>query len=176
MIRRFHSIPVAAAALCFILLPDRSSAADEPEVPAAVQVEVNFTSGGEKVVAKAVLHTDLQDQGKSFEGTVTLNSGDGMSWIVSISASIGAGEGSEPVISVSVSDANRTVKAEREGSTSIEPLEIFHSERTWHGPGVYRLAEQDDNVLSLRVRDTPALKEQAAAPAPVPEKKGKEKK
>lgn len=128
------------------------------EVPAGVQVEI-VLSQGEKIVAKTVLHTDLLDGGGSFRGTAALRVPDGREWVIGVNGNPNATNEDDRLIYVGVRDAKQLHESLREGTASVWALEIFESTRLWKGPGSYRVAEQGEEVLSLIVRDTAALRE-----------------
>ena len=154
MIRTF--LPIFAALVLTLIAPLGAQEKEkEKEHPPEVRVEVLLTDG-DKVVERAAVLTDLNDENSIFQGTTTLRAPEGGRWVVEVTGFVGPKE-SERELTVYVSDPSQLVEAQREGTSSVQPVQLFSSTRLWHGPGIYRIAEQGNLVLSVKVTGVPEL-------------------
>lgn len=169
MIRQLS--PAFAVALCFAASP---LLAEDKEHPAAIQIEITLGEEKNAPVQRAAVHVDLSEGHDSFSGTTIMHAADGGRWIVEVWGWIGDAETAENdrTFSVKVTDSKQLENKGEDGKL-VQPVAIFESNRVWHGPGTYRLAEYGQLVLSAKVADTPELEKMAAAPAhpPVEEKR-----
>ena len=134
--------------------------------PASAKLVFKLTQG-DKLIAKAALHTDLRgDDYDEMDGSTTLALPNGERWRVDMHTYLGGEDEDERRLHIEIRDIDALQESVEDGDSSTVAVLLFEANRIWNGPGNYPLADQGEMTISVDVEISQPEGKKPAEPAP----------